>query len=352
MDRWGFEPQASAMPMNQRGDGSIKLKKEVVERYFKYRRSRVSSERSIYWIEKPLMDYLKFSNFEVSRDKLMEFQNFYKSNYGFESQMKYHSNLRNFLEWLAKVTGNEEVRRMKEVLEAPVRPVRKFNRIIIREQDIHNLIKEVWKKDPSAYLKLKHISGILFASYTGQRPMSTVAKITVDELREAVSRFPPVLWIPENKDKEGFPHWVPIHPVLRRWLEVYIEYYDPSRENEEFRGIAFSYYSMRKLFDRLNVKAVHTGVKIAYSHLRKFFEQMCNNVLTVRLPDGRVVPAVHPGLRDYIMAHNTGSLDVQSYDGKLPEEIYEQYMMGWKKVRLVPRGIDLNKLERWVLREK
>ena len=28
------------------------------------------------------------------------------------------------------------------------------------------------------------------------------------------------------------------------------------------------------------------------------------------------VPMVHPGLRDYITAHNTGSLDVQSYNGK------------------------------------
>jgi len=119
-------------------------------------------------------------------------------------------------------------------------------------------------------------------------------------------------------------------------------------ENEETQGLAFSYYTMRKLFDRLNVKATHTGNKIACSHLRKFFKQMCNNVLTVRLLDGRVVPAIHPGLRDYIMAHNTGSLDVQSYDGKLPEEIYEQYMMGWRRVKLVPEEMELKKLLRYL----
>jgi len=72
----------------------------------------------------------------------------------------------------------------------------------------------------------------------------------------------------------------------------------------------------------ITLKAVHTGRKITYSHLRKFFEQMCNNVLVVHV-EGRIVPAMHLGLRDYIMAHNTGSLDVQSYDGKLPVEIYE-----------------------------
>jgi len=50
---------------------------------------------------------------------------------------------------------------------------------------------------------------------------------------------------------------------------------------------------------------------------------------------------VHLGLRDYIMAHNTGSLDVQSYDGKLPVEIYDQYMAAWKDVNLISKEINL-----------
>ncbi|MBO8179540.1 MAG: hypothetical protein H0Z19_03535 [Archaeoglobus sp.] len=263
----------------------------------------------------------------------MKFQNWYKSKYGFESQAKYHSNLRNFLEWLYKKTGNPYFRELKEVFEPPKKDSKKLNPILIREPDIHNLIKAVSEKDPTPYLKLKHISGILFAAYTGQRPDSTISKITVDEIKEAIQRDPPLLWIPEEKDKERFPHWIPIHPVLRDWLEVYVKVYDPTLEKEQSRGIAFSYYSMRKLFDRLNIKAIHTGRKITYSHLRKFFEQMCNNVLVV-----------HPGLRDYIMAHNTGSLDVQSYDGKLPSEIYDQYMAAWGNVNPISEGVDLKDL--------
>jgi len=63
-------------------------------------------------------------------------------------------------------------------------------------------------------------------------------------------------------------------------------------EEDELRNMAFSYSSMRKMFDKIGVKAIHTGRKITYSHLRKFFEQVCNNVLTVQLSGGRVVPAV------------------------------------------------------------
>ena len=46
-------------------------------------------------------------------------------------------------------------------------------------------------------------------------------------------------------------------------------------------------------------------------------------------------------IKNYIMAHNTGSLDIQSYDGKLPSEIYQQYMEKWKDVNLIPKEINL-----------
>ncbi|WP_156786060.1 hypothetical protein [Archaeoglobus veneficus] len=36
--------------------------------------------------------------------------------------------------------------------------------------------------------------------------------------------------------------------------------------------------------------------------------------------------------------------DVQSYDEKLPNEIYEQYMAAWGKVNLVPEEVRLEGL--------
>ncbi len=86
------------------------------------------------------------------------------------------------------------------------------------------------------------------------------------------------------------------------------------------------YNSLRIVLIDLDVKAHHTGLRIQPFHLRKFFEQMCNNVLMV-----------HLGLRDYITAHNTGSLDVQSYDGRISSEIYQQYMEKWGLI-LCPRA--------------
>ncbi len=141
-----------------------------------------------------------------------------------------------------------------------------------------------------------------------------------------------MLWVPENKDKENFPHWVPLHPVVVEWLKPVIEFYDVHPQGPSDNTV-FEHRSILKILRRINVRAIHTRIPIRPSHFRKFFEQMCNNVLMI-----------HPGLRDYIMAHNTGSLDVQSYDGKLPLEIYQQYMEKWEKVNLVPDNVSLEKL--------
>ncbi len=317
----GFEPGTSA-------SSRLPKIKDLVEEYLEYRFSRVNSEKSKWWIQKTINELMKHTRGNLSREKLMKFQNWYKTNYEYEAQCKFHDNTRNFLEWLYKRTGNEEFRKLKEVLERPQKASKKINFIVLREPDVHNLVKAVWNSTFTPYLKLKLIAGILFAAYTGQRPDATTGKLTFEEFEEALKRDPPMLWVPENKDKESFPHWVPLHPVVVEWIRPVIEL----RHIGQSKHI-FPYDLVRKAFDELNIKAVHTSRKITYSHLRKFFEQMCNNILMV-----------HPGLRDYIMAHNTGSLDVQSYDGKLPSEIYEQYMAAWKDVNLVPEEVRLEDL--------
>jgi len=308
-----------------------KLSNEIIQEYLEYRYSRIKAKKSKWWIEYTVNQLIKHTKRKLTKSSILKFQNWYKQNYQFEGQSKFHTNTKNFLEWLYKMTGNSYYRELQELLEPPVRPSKKLNPILIREDDVKNLISALWELDHySESLKIKYTTAILFLAYTGQRPDATASKITVEELREAIERDPPMLWIPEEKDKENFPHWIPIHPVLKEWIVKMFKTMDHQVERP------FNYDKVKKAFDEVNVKAIHTGRKITPSHLRKFFEQMCNNVLVVQLPDGRVVPAMHPGLRDYIMAHNTGSLDVQSYDGKLPSEIYEQYMAAWGKVDLRP----------------
>ncbi len=284
------------------------------------------NQKSRWWIERTVKKLFKFTNGKITRDKLLKFQNWYKKKYGYDGrQCKFHDNTGNFLEWLYKRTGNDEYRKLKEIIERPKRDNKKLNPILIREPDIHNLITAVWETDLSEFVKIRFTTAVLFTAYTGQRSDATSGKLTFQDFEEALNKTPPVLWIPENKDKENFPHWVPLRPVVVEWVKKLLEMKDQITTDK-----IFPYDRIKTVFDKINVEAVHTGRKITYSHLRKFFEQMCNNVLMS-----------HPELKDDITAHNTGSFDIQSYDGKLPVEIYDQYMEKWKDVNLVPKNLQI-----------
>ncbi len=318
----------------------IKVDENLSAEYIKYRFSKNKTERGRYWITKVQKDLMEKTKGKLNRRTLIDFQNWYMSTYdSFDVLRKYYTYTRAFLEYVYKTTGNPLARDLKDILDKPERPSKKINPIIIREGDVRNVIKAIYNtpRDPHVsverhvYSKIKFIAAILLAAYTGQRPDATIDKLDFKDLEEALSRDPPILWIPEEKDKERFPHWVPLHPIVVEWLKPVLKFRHVQPQAP--KDSVFPYNSVRKLFTQIDIKAIHTGRKITYSHLRKFFEQMCNNVLMV-----------HPGLRDYIMAHNTGSLDVQSYDGKLPSEIYEQYMVAWGKVNLIPDGINLENL--------
>jgi len=308
--KWA-RPDLNRGPLPRQGNLNFK------EKYLESRFSKIKSEKSKVWIKKVINSLFEKTGGKFTVETIMNFQNWYRSTYGYEAQCKFHDNTKNFLGWMYKMTGNKEFKILQEILERPKRDSKKLNPILLREDDIRNLIEAVWNSNFTKYSKVKLTSAILLGAYTGLRPEATIGKLTMEDIEKALERDPPLLWIPEDKDKERFPHWVPLHPVVVEWLRKALEY--------NGKDIVFYYDKIRKDLDSLNVKAIHTGRKITYSHLRKFFEQMCNNVLKV-----------HPGLRDYIMAHNTGSLDVQSYDGKLPVEIYEQYMEAWGKVDLLP----------------
>ena len=292
-------------------------------------------------MKKIFKDLLEVTGRIISRDSILKFRNWYMTKYShYETRKKYYTTTKNFLEWLYKKTGDYRFRELKGLLVTPKRPSKKINSIHLKEDDVRNVISAIYRlpinphdsKRRHYYSKIKFIAFVLLASYTGQRPEATLVKLTYDDIQQALQRDPPMLWIPEEKDKESFPHWVPLHPVVVEWLEPVIEFYDLNPQGPSDNRL-FNRYTVYKMLKKIDVRAIHTGIPIRPSHFRKFFEQLCNNVLMV-----------HPGLRDYIMAHNTGSLNVQSYDGKLPTEIYQQYMETWGDVNLMPPEVKLEEL--------
>jgi len=177
--------QRASFPERRQENASFKVEPGLVEEYYRYRESRAKDRNWLNWVKRQIREFLEFSNYTINPRTLGEFQNWYKSNYGFEAQSKYHSNLRNFLDWLSRRTGNPQLKELKDVLEPPKRPSKKLNQIIIREEDVRNIIREIYdlqgsKFNPAyqiSYFKIKYIAGVLFAAYTGQRPKATIGRI-------------------------------------------------------------------------------------------------------------------------------------------------------------------------------
>jgi len=106
---------------------------------------------------------MKFSNGEINREVIIRFQNWYKSHYDYEAKRKFHVNLGNLLEWLRKRTGDDHFLEFKELLEPPKRNSKKISPIILREDDVKNVVRRIWRSDYDPFNKLRLITTVLFA---------------------------------------------------------------------------------------------------------------------------------------------------------------------------------------------
>jgi len=55
---------------------------------------------------------------------------------------------------------------------------------------------------------------VLFGAYTGQRSVSTIARLNVEQCREAIKTDPPCLLVKASQDKIHMEHYVPLHPAV------------------------------------------------------------------------------------------------------------------------------------------
>ena len=152
---------------------------------------------------------------KLNRKTLIGFQNWYMNQYdSYDVLRKYYTYTRAFLEYVYKVTGNPLARDLKDILDKPERPSKKINPIIIREDDVRNIVRATYNlpRDPHVsverhvYSKIKFIAAILLAAYTGQRPDATIAKLDLRDLEDALSREThPSCGSPRRKTKSDSP---------------------------------------------------------------------------------------------------------------------------------------------------
>jgi hypothetical protein len=158
---------------------------------------------------------------------------------------------------------------------------------------------------------------VLFGALTGQRPLATIARLTVGQFREAVKMDKPVVDVLPWQDKIRMQHYCPLHPqVVEAMLPVLVGRQD---NTPIFEQLSFQQWLRH---NEVRLRLLHSDARMVNGDLRKFCEQMGDMLQWDQ------------SNKNYIMTHGVSGVDWRFYESRRPEPVYDIYMQYWGDVKL------------------
>jgi integrase len=179
---------------------------------------------------------------------------------------------RAFLRYLSKSKFDERYAAFDLFLELP-RAVKERKHVtsrIVTKEDVENVLKAIERaynnRQLDTYRYLNHKAIVLFGAFTGQRPLATIARLTVGQFREATKMKKPVVDVLPEQDKIRMQHYCPLHPQV---VEAMLPLLDGQPEEEP----VFKQLSFQQWLKRNETRLLHCSVRVVNGDLRKFTEQ-------------------------------------------------------------------------------
>jgi len=227
---------------------------------------------------------------------------------------------RAFLRYMSKISFDERFATFDLFLELPraVKERKHVTNRIVTKEDVEAIlvgVKQAHERgDIDTYHYLNYKAIVFFGAFTGQRPLATIAKLTVGQFKEAVNMDKPVVDVLPRQDKIRMQHYYPLHPQV-------VGAISPMLENRRDDKLIFEQLSFQQWLRRNEVRLLHSKTRIVNGDLRKFCEQM-----------GGILQWDQSN-RAYIMTHGVNGIDWKHYKHPLPENVYDEYMQYWKDVK-------------------
>ncbi|MGA3358746.1 MAG: hypothetical protein ABSC87_00835 [Halobacteriota archaeon] len=224
------------------------------------------------------------------------------------------------LKYLAKTTFDMRFQAFELFLEMPktLKTRKHVTSRIITKEDVENVLKaielsySVGRIDD--YHRLNYKALTLFGAFTGQRPLATIARLTVGQFREAVKTKKPAVDVLPWQDKIRMQHYCPLHPQV-------VEAMIPALEDRPDDEFVFQQLSFQEWLKHTGVRLLNSGARIVNGDLRKFCEQQSDILLWDQ------------SNKNYVLTHGVSGVDWRFYKHPLPENVYDVYMKYWKDVR-------------------
>ena len=234
---------------------------------------------------------------------------------------KFYIYINNFIKYLGRAYNNPSLQNMTMYMRYPKnrRTTKLMTTRIMAIEDISTAIQSIedapitggrkpnWKEN--------YIATLLFLAYTGQRAITT-SRLTVGQMRKALTQNPPVLTVEAEQDKLKMAHYVPLHTALIPHIKNLIA---DKQDNEQ----VFSIFPLQNWLHLHPQSLKHTVGKLEVKDLRKFFEQKSDEI------------GFNDANKNFIMSHGVSSINWTSYKQFLPENVYKRYMECWGGIRII-----------------
>jgi len=274
------------------------------------------SPKSQYWIKRACHEFWKLTQGEISWNSLTNFRDYVVNRWtSSDAHRKVLGLVNSFLKYLAKIRMDIRYSNFGLCLELSrsVKERKMITQRIVTIEDISSILAHIKKSHDEGlidkYRYQQYVAIVLFGSYTGQRSMATISKLTVGQFNCALMSEKPVLLVKSSQDKIRMEHYVPIHPNLVDLLSYLSE---GKSENNSF-------WMWNK---RQQIPMSHNGNHFVLGDLRKFAEQY-----------GDII-GWEQSNRAYILTHGVSGIDWKHYKHPMPDHVYDNYMKYWQNVNL------------------
>jgi integrase len=195
---------------------------------------------------------------------------------------------------------------------------------IVTKEDVENVLAVVEQAhrggDIDTYRYLNYKAIVLFGAFTGQRPLATIARLKVGQLREAVKMEKPVVDVLPWQDKIRMQHYCPLHPQV-------VEAILPVLDGRPDDALAFEQLSFQQWLRKYEVRLLKSNVRIVMGDLRKFAEQW-----------GDII-GWNESNRAYILTHGVRGVEWSNYRHPLPDYVHNVYTQYWKDTEFQSRRL-------------
>jgi integrase len=278
------------------------------------------TRKTVIWLEKAAELLWNATKGIVSVSTLQNLRNHIIKKYrGADAKRKVLQFARAFLRYMSKISFDQRYAAFDLFLQLP-RSVKEqkcvTDRIVIKE-DVENVLTAIGNAYSSGGIDVYHCINykaiVLFGAFTGQRPLATIARLKVGQLKEAVKMEKPVVDVLPWQDKIRMQHYCPLHPQV---VEALLPVLDGRGDDD----LAFEQLSFQQWLRYNQVRLLHSGARIVNGDLRKFSEQQ-----------GDILQWDQSN-KNYILTHGVSGVDWRFYKHPRPASVYDVYLKYWEAV--------------------